>query len=193
MDTVWGQLALVAALILINGAFAGPEMALVSLRDAQIGRLAQRGTAGRTLARLARDPNQFLATIQIGITLAGLLASATAALTLAEPLVAALAPLGGMARPTAVVLVTLALTFVTLVFGELAPKRIAMQRAEGWALLAARPLAAISMLSRPAVWLLGRATDLVVRLAGGDPAPHRDQVSEEELRDMVAVQPELSA
>jgi putative hemolysin len=193
MDTVWGQLALVAVLILINALFAGTEMALVSLRDVQINRLAERGAAGRTLAHLARDPNQFLATIQIGITLAGLLASATAAVTLSEPLVEVLAPLGGLARPVAIVLVTVVLTFLTLVFGELAPKRIAMQRAERWALMAARPLALISTLSRPAVWLLGRATDLVVRLSGGDPSRQREEVSEEELRDMVAVQPQLSA
>jgi putative hemolysin len=193
MESVWGQLALVAVLILINAAFAGTEMALVSLRDVQIGRLAERGAAGRTLARLARDPNQYLATIQIGITLAGLLASATAAVTLAEPLVVVLAPIGGLARPVAIVLVTLALTFVTLVFGELAPKRIAMQGAERWALLAARPLAFVSTLSRPAVWLLGRSTDIVVRLSGGDPSRQREAVTEEELRDMVAVQPELTA
>lgn len=193
MDTVWEQLLLVAALILINAAFAGTEMALVTLRDGQIARLAERGQVGRTLARLARDPNQFLATIQIGITLAGMLASATAAVTLAEPLVVALEPLGGAARPAAVVLVTVALTFATLVFGELVPKRIAMQRSERWALIAARPLAGISTLSRPAVWLLARATDLVVRMLGGDPDRQREDVSEEELRDMVAVQPELSA
>lgn len=193
MDTVWAQLLLVAALILINAAFAGTEMALVTLRESQITRLAERGQVGRTLARLARSPNQFLATIQIGITLAGMLASATAAVTLANPLVTLLEPIGRAARPTAIVLVTVALTFVTLVFGELAPKRIAMQRAERWALLSARPLAGIATLSRPAVWLLARATDLVVRLLGGDPNQQREDVSEEELRDMVAVQPELSA
>jgi putative hemolysin len=192
MDTVWEQLLLVAALILINAAFAGTEMALVSLRDSQIARLAERGPVGHTLARLARDPNQFLATIQIGITLAGMLASATAAVTLSEPLVVVLEPLGAWARPAAIVLVTVALTFMTLVFGELAPKRIAMQRAERWALVAARPLAAVSTLSRPAVWLLAHATDLVVRLLGGDPDQQREEVSEAELRDMVAVQPELS-
>ena len=193
MDTVWEQLLRVFALILVNAAFAGTEIALISLRDGQIARLEERGAAGRTLARLARDPNQFLATIQIGITLAGLLASATAAVTLAEPLVEALAPLGDAARPASVILVTLALTYVTLVFGELAPKRIAMQRAESWAFVAARPLALISTLSRPAVWLLARSTDLVVRLLGGDPDRQRADVTEEELRDMVAVQPHLTA
>lgn len=193
MDTLWAQLLLVAALILLNAAFAGTEIALISLREGKLTRLAQRNRAGRTLARLARDPNQFLATIQIGITLANLLASATAAVTLAEPLVRAFAPLGAAARPAAVVVVTLALTFLTLVFGELAPKRLAMQRAESWGLVAARPLAAMTVLSRPVVWLLGRSTDVVVRLFGGDPSRQREEISEEELRDMVALQPELTA
>jgi putative hemolysin len=192
MDDLWVQLLLVAALILLNGAFAGTEIALISLREGKIVRLAEHGRAGRTLARLARDPNQFLATIQIGITLANLLASATAAVTFAEPLVGAFSVLGAAARPTAIFTVSLILTFVTLVFGELAPKRIAMQRVEGWSLIAARPLSLMTALSRPAVWLLSHATDVVVRLAGGDPTQQREAVTEEELRDMVAMQPELT-
>ena len=192
MDPLWTQLILVAALVLLNAAFAGSEIALISLREGQLTRLEERGRAGRTLGRLARDPNRFLATIQIGITLAGFLASATAAVTLAEPLIEVLGPLGRAARPAAIMIVTVVLAFVTLVFGELAPKRIAMQRAEGWGLLAARPLAVLAALSRPAVWLLSQSTDLIVRLFGGDPDLQREDVSEEELRDMVAVQPELS-
>jgi putative hemolysin len=192
VDAVWGQLALVAALVLVNAAFAGSEIALISLREGQLARLAGRGRAGAALTRLAKDPNRFLATIQIGITLAGFLASATAAVTLAEPLVEVFAPLGRAARPASIMLVTVVLAFVTLVIGELAPKRVAMQRAEGWGLLAARPLAALATIARPAVWLLGRSTDLVVRLFGGDPSVHREDVTEEELRGMVAVQPELS-
>jgi putative hemolysin len=193
MDTIWPQLLLVGVLVLTNAAFAGSELALISLRDSQVARLAERGGAGRVLARLAGDPNRFLATIQIGITLAGFLASATAAVVLAEPLVEVLAPLlGGAARPAAIVLVTVVLTFITLVVGELAPKRLAMQRAERWGLLVARPLSALSTAARPAIWLLGHATDLVVRLLGGDPHVQREEVSEEELRDMVAAQPELT-
>jgi putative hemolysin len=192
MADVWPQLALVAALVLANAAFAGSEIALISLREPQRRRLATAGGAARTLARLADDPNRFLATIQIGITLAGFLASATAAVTLAEPLIATLSPLGAAARPAAIVLVTVGLTFVTLVFGELAPKRIAMQRAERWGLVTARPLAALSQVARPVIWLLGRATDLVVRAVGADPSVQRDAVTEGELRDMVTVQPELT-
>lgn len=192
MTGVGPLLALVGVLILLNAAFAGSEMALVSLRDTQIARLEQRGRAGRALVSLARDPNRFLSTIQIGITLAGFLASATASVSLAEPLIPLLSFLGDAARPAAIFLVTTVLTFVTLVLGELAPKRLALQRAERWALLAARPLALLARVSAPAVWVLTRTTDLVVRLLGGDPSAGRQVVTEEEIRDLVATQPEFS-
>jgi putative hemolysin len=180
------QLALVGVLILLNAFFAGSEIALVSLREGQLRRLERQSHRGRVVAALARDPNRFLATIQIGITLAGFLASATAAVALAEPLQPAFAFLGGAARPAAIIVVTLVLTFATLVFGELAPKRVALQHAESWALLVARPLSALATMSRPIVWLLGKATDLAVRLTGSDPARHRDEISPAEIRDLVA-------
>ncbi|MFI5931046.1 hemolysin family protein [Actinoplanes sp. NPDC051494] len=188
-----GQVVLVLVLVLVNAAFSGSEMALVSLRDSQVQKLERVSPSGRILKQLTRDPNRFLATIQIGITLAGFLASAAAAVSLSEPLVAPLGFLGAGARPASIVLVTIALTFVTLVVGELAPKRIAMQRTEGWALLVARPLDLLSMVSRPAIWLLSSATDVVVRMAGGDPRAKREEVSTEEIRDMVAAQRDFSA
>ncbi|HEU4349530.1 MAG TPA: hemolysin family protein [Actinoplanes sp.] len=193
MGGLGGQIVLVLVLVLVNAVFSGTEMALVQLRETQIQRLERQSKRGRVLARLAHEPNRYLATIQIGITLAGFLASAAAAVSLSEPLVEALSFLGAAAGPTAIVLVTIVLTFVTLVVGELAPKRIAMQRAEGWALLMARPLDILSTISRPAVWLLGVATDLVVRLAGGDPKAAREVVTTEEIRDMVAAQQDFSA
>ncbi|HEX8626580.1 MAG TPA: hemolysin family protein [Catenuloplanes sp.] len=186
MQDYWIQLALVGVLVILNAAFAGSEMALVSLRESQLQRLERTGRAGRTLARLATDPNRYLATIQIGITLAGFLASAAAAVSLARPIVPLLKPLGGAAEPVAVVLVTLVLAFISLVFGELAPKRIAMQRAERWALTVARPLDLLASLSRPFVWALGATSDLVVRMAGVDPKASRDEIGPDELRDIVA-------
>ncbi|MCO8273749.1 hemolysin family protein [Actinoplanes sp. TRM 88003] len=187
------QIVLVVVLVLLNAVFAGSEMALVSLRESQLQRLERETRSGRTLARLARDPNRFLATIQIGITLAGFLASASAAVSLARPLVEPLGFLGGAAEPVSIVLVTIVLTFFTLVVGELAPKRIAMQRAESWALLVARPLDMLSAFSRPAVWLLGKTTDVVVRITGNNPDAGREEVSAEEIRDMVQSQQEFSA
>ncbi len=186
------ELALVAVLIVINAAFAGSEIALVSLREGQLKRLDESGPRGQVLARLARDPNQFLATIQIGITLAGFLASAAAASSYAIMLEEPLSFLGAAAEPVALVLVTLVLTYFTLVLGELAPKRVALQRSEGWAMLAARPLSALAVVSRPAVWLLSRSTDVAVRLLGGDPHAQREEITEEEIRDMVATQDAFS-
>lgn len=182
------QLILVAVLILLNAAFAGTEMALVSLREGQLQRLEQKSGTGALLARLARQPNQFFATIQVGITLAGFLASAAAAVSLSEPLEDPLSFLGGAAGPAAIVVVTLILAYLTLVFGELAPKRVAMQRAERWGMVMIRPLAAFSRLTRPVVWVLSKSTDVAVRLLGGDPKMQREEVTEEELRDMVAAQ-----
>jgi putative hemolysin len=185
---LWPQLALVTVLVFVNAAFSGTEMALVSLREGQLQRLEQRSATGALVARLARDPNNFLATIQIGITLAGFLASAAAAVSLSEPLERQLDFLGSWARPISIVVVTLLLAYATLVVGELAPKRVAMQRAERWALLAARPLWLMSKLTRPVVWLLSRSTDLAVRVLGGDPNVQREQVTEAELRELVGTQ-----
>ncbi|MFL1428991.1 MULTISPECIES: hemolysin family protein [unclassified Nocardiopsis] len=185
MEGYGAQIGLVLVLVVVNALFAGSEIALVTLREGQIRRLEAAGPGGRAVARLARDPNRFLATIQVFITLAGFLASATAAVTLSAPLVEPLSFLGSYATPVAIVLVTVLLTFVTLVLGELAPKRIAMQRAETWAVMVARPLDLLATLSRPVVWLLGVSTNLVVRLFGGDPDAEREQVSEEELREMI--------
>jgi putative hemolysin len=188
MSELWFQIGLIVVLVVINAAFAGTELAMVSLREGQLQRLERRSGTGALLARQARQPNQFLATIQIGITLAGFLASAAAAVSLAEPLEEPLSFLGGAARPSSIIVITLLLSYVTLVFGELAPKRVAMQKAERWGLVMARPLAFLSKLTRPVVWLLSHSTDVAVRLMGGDPKVQREEVTEEELRDMVAVQ-----
>ena len=186
------DLALVALLIVVNAAFAGTEMALVSLREWQLRRLEDEGPRGRRAAALAQDPNRFFAAIQIGITLAGFLASATAAVGLADPLVGPLGFLGGAAEAAAIVIVTAVLSFFSLVLGELVPKRLAMQRAERWALMAAAPLAGVARIARPAVWLLSRSTDVVVRILGGDAPVRGGGVTPEELRELVAEQQAFS-
>src|SRR5215212_11495578 len=130
MQGPWAEIVLV--LVVVNAAFAGSEVALISLREGQLRRLEAEGGRGQLVARLARDPSQFLSTVQIGITLAGFLASAVAAVSLSKPLVEPLGFLGAWAEPAAIVVVTILLTFASLVLGELAPKRIALQRPEGW-------------------------------------------------------------
>ncbi|MTE16057.1 DUF21 domain-containing protein [Nocardia sp. CT2-14] len=187
MGDYWWNLMLVVALVGLSGLFSGSETALISLREGQIRQLEQRHDhAAATLARLAREPNRFLATTQIGITLAGFLASATAAVSLAHRVEPALSPLGRAAEPGAVGLVTVVLSYFTLVLGELAPKRLAMQHAQQWALFASRPLDLLSRWSRPAVWLLSASTDLTVRALGGDPHATREQLTAAELRHLVA-------
>jgi putative hemolysin len=193
MDGYGWNLALVGVLVLLNALFAGSEMALVSLREGQLRALErEQGKGARTLVRLARDPNRFLATIQIGITLAGFLASATAAVSLAEPIVPLLGFLGGAANAVAVGLVTVVLTFFTLVFGELAPKRLAMQYSLRWALMAAKPLDFLSTAARPAVWALSKSTNLVVRVFGGGNETDGEQMSASELRELVSGQRALN-
>ena len=182
------ELGLVIVLVVINAAFAGTELALVSLREGQLLRLETKSGTGAVLAGLAREPNRFLSTIQIGITLAGFLASAAAAVSLAEPLEEPLSFLGGASGPVSIIVVTLLLSYVTLVFGELAPKRVAMQKAERWGMVMARPLQLLNKITRPIVWLLSLSTDVAVRLMGGDPKQQREEVTEEELRDMIAAQ-----
>ncbi len=185
MGGIGTELIIVLVLLLVNGALAGSEIALISLREAQIARLEKGSLAGKRLAALAREPNRFLATIQIGITLAGFLASATAAVSLAEPLIALFAFAGEAAEPLAIIVVTLLLSFVTLVIGELAPKQLALQRAESWSLVAAMPLHWAAVLAKPVVWLLSQSTDFIVRLLGGEPERTREEVAVEELRELV--------
>jgi putative hemolysin len=184
----WFDLALIFVLLLLNGLFAGSEIALISLREGQLRALERRpGRREQALVRLARDPNRFLGTIQLGITLAGYLASATAAITLAEPLVPSLtAFLGGAAEVVAITSVTVVLAVVNIVVGELAPKRVAMQNAQRWALAVAIPLDRLASLTKPVVWLMGAATDLVVRIFGGNPNAANEQLSSEELRELVS-------
>lgn len=190
MDPLLLNLIAIAVLVLVNAAFAGTELAVVSLRRSQLVRLAdEHDRRGRTLLALSEQPTEFLSTIQVGITLAGFLASATAAVSLAEPLEPSLSFLGRGASITALVLVTLALTFVTLVFGELVPKRIAMRRPERWALAAALPVAFVARVARPVIWLLARSTDVVARLLGSgdrDGGGPSGMLTEEEVLDVIA-------
>lgn len=192
MDGLWPQLVLVVVLIVVNAIFAGSELALVSLRESQVQQLAKRGRSGAALAKLVADPNRYLSTIQIFITLAGFFASASAAVAMSGPLAQRLTFLGEAARPVALVLVTLIISYVTLVIGELAPKRLAMQRAESWALLVAQPLSFLARVSKPLVWLLSKSADVVVRLLGGDPDVRGEEVTDEELRALVASQGSMS-
>lgn len=193
MDPLLVDLLLIVVLVTINGAFAGTELAVVTLRRSQLVRLAEtEGRRGQVLLDLSERPTRFLSTIQVGITLAGFLASATAAVSLATPLEPVFAFLGGAARAVSIVLVTALLTFVTLVFGELVPKRVAMRRPEQWALRASIPVAMVARLATPLVWLLSRSTDLVARLVGAGGEAARRPLTDEELLDVIATESEIA-
>jgi putative hemolysin len=193
--TLFGQIALVLAFISVGGCFAAAEIALVSLRPGQVNRLAAESHRGRTIQRLLQQPNRFLSAGQIGVTFAGFLSSAFGAVTFSTPVATLLrrAHLStGAADAVALLLVTVSIAYVSLVVGELAPKRVGMQRAEAVALISASPLEFIARAARPVIWMLGVSTDLVVRLLGADPRAGREEMTEQELRDIVATNAQLT-
>jgi putative hemolysin len=183
------EVTIILLLVIANGLLAGSEIAVVSAKKS---RLYQRSREGSEPARaaldLANSPNRFLSTVQIGITsvavMAGAFGGARVAATLG-PTVAALGVPAVMAREVALVLVVLGITYLTLVVGELAPKRIALHDPERFAMRAARPMQRLSVLATPLVRLLGASTDLVLRLV---PLGEREdgEVTEEEIRGMIA-------
>jgi putative hemolysin len=196
VNQVGWDVVVVLVIVLVGGFFSGAEMALVSLREGQVRSLAQRGKRGQRAARLASDPNRFLSAVQIGVTVATLLTGAFGAATLATAMRSALIRdhvSDGLASALSLITVTVAISFFSLVLQELAPKRLALQRPESVALVAAPILDRISVLARPLVWLLSVSTNLVVRLLGGDPSAGRVLMTTEELHDLVTGSQALSA
>ena len=197
MSDVWLNIVMVVAFVLIGGAFSGAEIALVSLRESQVRAMAENGgRRGKAVQRLLSDPNRFLAAVQVGVTLAGFFSAAFGASTLSQPLAEWFVTLGmsaGPADPLSFVLVTIAISYLSLVVGELTPKRLALQRAEGFSLLVAAPLNTIATMSRPVIWLLSKSTNVLVRLLGGDPSASGESISQEELRDLVTAHESLSS
>jgi putative hemolysin len=197
VSDVWLNIVMVVAFVLIGGVFSGAEIALVSLRESQVRGLAENGgRRGKAVQRLLSDPNRFLAAVQVGVTLAGFFSAAFGASTLSAPLADRMVTWGlspGLSDTLALVAVTIAISYLSLVVGELTPKRLALQRAEGFALIVAAPLNAIAKLSRPVIWLLSASTNVLVRLFGGDPKVSGESISQEELRDLVAAHESLSS
>ena len=183
------ELAIVFVLMLINGLLAMSELALMSSRRGRLEQLAKAGNRGaRSALRLLDDPTAFLSTVQVGITLVGILAGALSGATLGRHLANLLADLG-LARTTADTLgiggVVVALTYFSLVVGELVPKRLALANPERAASLVARPLALLARVGLPLVWLLRASTNAVLRLLGVREQP-ASRVTEEEIRALLA-------
>ena len=193
LDTIWFPLILQIILIALNAVFACAEIAVISISDAKLAKLITEGDKRAVrLGRLTSQPARFLATIQVAITLSGFLGSAFAAENFSDPLVA-LVMRWGLAIPEstlnsiAVVVITLILSYFTLIFGELVPKQVAMKKAESLALGMSAFITVISRLFAPVVWLLSVSTNGVLRLCGIDPNAKDEEVSEEEIRMMVDV------
>ncbi|MDR0959384.1 MAG: hemolysin family protein [Propionibacteriaceae bacterium] len=188
MSNVGVTIAVVALLIIVGGVFAASEMALVSLRESQIKHLAGQGRRGQKVAALTANPNRFLSAIQVGITLTGFLAAAFGGDNLAEYVAPVLTRAGlpeSVASTIATILVTIVISYFSIVIGELTAKRLAMQRAEAFALTLGGFVDVMATLARPVIWFLGVSTNIVVRLLGGDPKASREEVTDEELRAMV--------
>jgi putative hemolysin len=189
MTAVIVDVIIVLVIVSIGGFFAAAEMALVSLREGQVRDLARRGKRGYKAARLANDPPRFFSAVQIGVTAATLITGVFGTATLTSHFESWLEHQGlahAWAATLAFVVVTVVITYLSLVLGELAPKRIGLQRQIRVALLAAPLLDRISVLTRPAVWVLTKSANVVVLLFGGDPNVGRQAMTEQELRETVA-------
>lgn len=189
--SIFNSLILQLVLILLNAVFACAEIAVVSMNAAKLAKLKEQGNRNaKCLSKLTAQPSRFLSTIQVAITLAGFLGSAFAADNFAGPIVEALLPLGlPLSRETlhtlSLITVTLILSYFTIIFGELVPKRIAMKKSEAISLILARPLWVVYKLFAPLVFLLTISTNLVLRLLRMDPNADEDPITEEEIRLMV--------
>ncbi len=186
-------------LIALNAVFACAEIAVISVNDNRLAKLVSQGDKrALRLARLTSQPARFLATIQVAITLSGFLGSAFAAENFSDRLVDWVIGLGvkvpaATLDAAAVIIITLILSYFTLIFGELVPKRVAMRKAEALALGMSSLITGISRLFAPIVWLLTVSTNAILRLLGIDPDAEDDAVSEEEIRMMVDVGSEKGA
>ncbi|MCS5478844.1 hemolysin family protein [Corynebacterium sp. YIM 101645] len=188
------NILLVLLFILIGGVFAATEMALVSLRESQIRQMERGSASARSVAALARNSGLFLSAVQIGVTFAGFFSSAFGASTIAPQIAPYLANWGMNDRAvsiSALVLMTIFISYLSLVLGELVPKRIAMQKAKRVSLLAAPPLKIFARLMTPVIWIVDNSSGLLLRLMGFDPAARTSQMTMEEVRDILSSHHEI--
>ena len=184
------QIGMLVFLIALNAFFAGSELAFVSLNNNKLKQMVEEGNKkAKLVLQLKENPNKFLSTIQIGVSLASILSGAFAADAFADILtkfvVEAFQLSAGVVRPLAVFGVTLLTTYLMLLFGELVPKRVAMKNAQGFAFFVVQPIYILSKISTPIVKFLSFSTNLVLRIIGIDPHSLNEEVTEEEIRIMV--------
>ncbi|EPS6022614.1 hemolysin family protein [Listeria monocytogenes] len=179
------QLILIVVLTMLNAFFASAEMALVSLNKNRVKSQAETGDKKAVmLAKLVDDPSKFLATIQVGITLAGFFSSASAATSIATRLESVF---GGssFAKELSIIVVTIVLSYITLVFGELYPKRLALQKSEKIARVSVRPIMAVGVVLRPFVKFLSFSTDILVKLTRMEKNTDNEKMTREEMQLLI--------
>ena len=190
------SIAIVLGLIALGGIFVAAEIALISLRESQVKQLASKGKRGARVAKLASNPNRFLAAVQVGITLCGFLSAAFGAEQLGTYVIPALKRAGFSEQASeilSIVGITLVIVYISLVFGELVPKRLALFKTEKIALATAAIIDRVAIVFKPIIWLLSHSTDLIVRIFGITAQSERTKISDVELMELVSGHTDLSA
>lgn len=182
------NILLIFVFLLLGSVFAGTELALVSLRGSQIDQMEQEDARGKRVAQIARDPNTFLSTVQIGVTLSGFLSASFGESSISPYIVPIVESWGvptSVAAPLTTIVLTLIISYCSIVISELVPKRIAMQRNEQIARAVVPAIHVFAKVCKPIIWLIGKNTNIIVRLLGFDPNETDSEVSDEELRVLV--------
>lgn len=189
------NILLIFVFLLLGSVFAGTELALVSLRGSQIDQMEQEDARGKRVAQIARDPNTFLSTVQIGVTLSGFLSASFGESSISPYIVPIVESWGvptSVAAPLTTIVLTLIISYCSIVISELVPKRIAMQRNEQIARAVVPAIHVFAKVCKPIIWLIGKNTNIIVRLLGFDPNETDSEVSDEELRVLVNTNTNLS-
>lgn len=189
------DILIVLFFIILGGIFVAAEIALISLREGQIKTLASQGKRGAKAAHLAGHPNRFLAAVQVGVTLSGFLSAAFGADRIGNYLIPVLEGWGlseGLSSALSLIALTVVIAYISLIFGELVPKRLALQSTESIALAAAIPVSFMARFFRPLIWMLSHSSDFILRLFGVDPKASREAISEEELVELVTGHKDLT-
>jgi putative hemolysin len=189
------SIAIVLGLIALGGIFVAAEIALISLRDSQIKQISGKGKRGVRVASLTSNPNRFLAAVQVGITLCGFLSAALGAEQLGVYVIPRLESLGlssASSEIISIIGITLVIVYISLVFGELVPKRLALYKTESIALVTSSIVDRVAIIFRPVIWLLSHSTDLIVKVFGITAKSERNQISDVELMELVSGHADLS-
>ena len=195
IEGVLQSIAIVLGLIALGGIFAAAEIALISLRESQVKQISVKGKRGARVFKLSKNPNRFLAAVQVGITLCGFLSAALGAEQLGKYVIPELEGVGISSQYSEIislVAITLVIAYISLVFGELVPKRLALYKSESIALATASTLDFVATIFRPIIWLLSHSTDLILKIFGINSKMQQNQISEVELMELVSGHADLT-